>query len=46
MLARYMRCLFQVALSDNVEIAEQLLDQVQQHADEAQHVRSALRPLN
>ncbi|TVY43916.1 Sporulation-specific protein [Lachnellula subtilissima] len=37
MLARYMRCLFQVALSDNVEIAEQLLDQVQQHADEAQY---------
>ncbi|TVY21229.1 hypothetical protein LARI1_G000647 [Lachnellula arida] len=36
MLARYMRCLFQVALSDNVEIAEQLLDQVQQHAHEAQ----------
>ncbi|TVY49609.1 hypothetical protein LOCC1_G000373 [Lachnellula occidentalis] len=36
MLAKYMRCLFQIALSDNIEIAEQLLDQVQQHAHEAQ----------
>ena len=44
MLAKYMRCLFQVAISDNVEIAEQLLDQVQQHAYEAQDVRFALHP--
>ncbi|TVY81885.1 Sporulation-specific protein [Lachnellula suecica] len=35
MLAKYMRCLFQVAISDNVEIAEQLLDQVRAHAEEA-----------
>jgi hypothetical protein len=37
-----MRCLFQVAISDNVEIAEQLLDQVQKHASEAQDVSFAL----
>lgn len=40
MLAKYMRCLFQVAISDNVEVAEQLLDQVKDHAYEAQDVSS------
>lgn len=38
-LAKYMRCLFQVALSDNPQIAEQLLEQVYQHAEEASEVR-------
>lgn len=37
-LAKYMRCLFQIAISDNVEIAEQLLDQVSSHAEEAAEV--------
>ncbi|RKF63583.1 Sporulation-specific protein 22 [Erysiphe neolycopersici] len=34
-LAKYMRCLFQIAISENTELAEQLLDQVQSHAEEA-----------
>lgn len=38
-LAKYMRCLFQVALSDSPHIAEQLLDQVQSMAEEASQVR-------
>jgi hypothetical protein len=37
-LAKYMRCLFQVAISDNSEIAEQLLDQVHEHAEQASEV--------
>ncbi|POS85724.1 hypothetical protein EPUL_000909 [Erysiphe pulchra] len=34
-LAKYMRCLFQITISENTELAEQLLDQVQSHAEEA-----------
>ncbi|KUJ18222.1 SPO22-domain-containing protein [Mollisia scopiformis] len=34
-LAKYMRCLFQIAISDNPDIAEQLLDQIQNHAEDA-----------
>ena len=41
-LAKYMRCLFQVAISDNVEIAEELLDQVHSHAEEAAEVGFSL----
>lgn len=37
-LAKYMRCLFQIAVSDNPGIAEQLLDQVHNHAEEASEV--------
>lgn len=37
-LAKYMRCLFQIAISDNPTIAEQLLDQVHNHAKEAAEV--------
>lgn len=37
-LAKYMRCLFQVALSDSPNIAEQLLDQVHSIAEEASRV--------
>jgi hypothetical protein len=41
-LAKYMRCLFQIAISDNVEIAEALLDQVHSHAEEAAEVSCSL----
>lgn len=34
-----MRCLFQIALSDNAEIAEQLLDQIRDLAEESKDVR-------
>ncbi|KHJ34534.1 putative tpr-like protein [Erysiphe necator] len=34
-LAKYMRCLFQIAISENAELAEELLNQVQIHAEEA-----------
>ncbi|KAI1006471.1 hypothetical protein K3495_g1756 [Podosphaera aphanis] len=34
-LARYMRCLFQITLSEQPEMTEQLLDQVCHHAQEA-----------
>ncbi|RKF74152.1 Sporulation-specific protein 22 [Golovinomyces cichoracearum] len=34
-LAKYMRCLFQIAISENTVLAEQLLDQVHSHAEEA-----------
>ncbi|KAE8452848.1 hypothetical protein EG329_013120 [Mollisiaceae sp. DMI_Dod_QoI] len=34
-LAKYMRCLFQIAISNNQVIAEQLLDQIHNHAEEA-----------
>jgi hypothetical protein len=37
-LARYMRCLFQVALSGNGEVADQLLDQVLNIAADAEDV--------
>ena len=37
-LAKYMRCLFQVAMLDNMEIAEQLLDQAHEQAEEAAEV--------
>jgi hypothetical protein len=37
-LAKYMRCLFQVAISDSGEIAEQLLDQVHSIAADAEEV--------
>lgn len=41
-LAKYMRCLFQIAQSDNVEVAEQLLDQIASQAAEAHQVISPL----
>lgn len=41
-LAKYIRCLFQIALSDDVEVAEQLLDQVCGYASEAAEVRYPL----
>ncbi len=44
-LAKYMRCLFQVALSSDTEIAEQLLDGVGTHAQEAEHVSSSILPI-
>ncbi|KAF8863587.1 SPO22-domain-containing protein [Acephala macrosclerotiorum] len=34
-LAKYMRCLFQVAISGNAIVAEQLLEQIYTHAEEA-----------
>ena len=34
-LAKYMRCLFQIAIAENTEIAEELLDQVCRYAEEA-----------
>ncbi|PMD45090.1 SPO22-domain-containing protein [Hyaloscypha variabilis F] len=34
-LAKYMRCLFQVAMLDNMEVAEQLLDKAHEQAEEA-----------
>lgn len=37
-LAKYMRCLFQIALSDDIEAAEQLLDQIQDHTEQAAEV--------
>lgn len=37
-LAKYTRCLFQIAIVDNQVIAEELLDQVQSHAEEASQV--------
>ena len=37
-LAKYMRCLFQIALSGNPNIAEELLDSIHQLADEASEV--------
>lgn len=37
-LARYMRCLFQISISENSKIAEKLLDQVCNHAEEASEV--------
>lgn len=39
-LAKYMRCLFQIALADHEEVAEELLDQVQEHAIQAAEVSS------
>jgi hypothetical protein len=46
-LAKYMRCLFQIAISDNVEVAEELVDQVHNHAEEAAEVGcSLLRPMS
>ena len=39
-LAKYMRCMFQLALSDNTEVAEQLLDQIQDHTEQTAEVRS------
>jgi hypothetical protein len=41
-LAKYMRCLFQVAMLDNMEVAEQLLDQAYEQAEEAAEVKSLL----
>lgn len=41
-LAKYMRCLFQVALSDNTEVAEELLDQIQDHTEQASEVRTLM----
>jgi hypothetical protein len=42
-LAKYMRCLFQVAMLDNTEVAEQLIDQVHEQAQEAAEVSHLLR---
>jgi hypothetical protein len=41
-LAKYMRCLFQIAMLDNMEVAEQLLDQAHEQAEEAAEVQSHL----
>jgi hypothetical protein len=41
-LAKYMRCLFQIAMLDNMEVAEQLLDQAHEQAKEAAEVKSVL----
>ena len=41
-LAKYMRCLFQIAMLDNMEVAEQLLDQAHEQAEEAAEVKSLL----
>jgi hypothetical protein len=41
-LAKYMRCLFQIAMLDNMEVAEQLLDQTHEQAKEAAEVKSLL----
>ncbi len=38
-LAKYMRCLFQVAMTDNMSVAEELLDQVEAHAADCAEVR-------
>lgn len=38
-LAKYMRCLFQITISSDLGIAEQLLDQVCGYAEEASEVR-------
>lgn len=38
-LAKYMRCLFQIALSDDIEAAEQLLNQIQDLTEQAAEVR-------
>ena len=42
-LAKYMRCLFQVALSDNPLVAEQLLDQIYYVAEESSKVAVQIR---
>jgi hypothetical protein len=41
-LAKYMRCLFQVAMLDNMDVAEQLIDLVHEQAQEAAEVSSRL----
>jgi ribosomal protein L7/L12 len=41
-LAKYMRCLLQVAMLDNMEVADQLLDQAVEQAAEAAEVRVLL----
>lgn len=40
-LSRWIRCLFTLALTSNVDTAEQLLDQVLHIVDEARKVRKA-----
>jgi hypothetical protein len=42
-LAKYMRCLFQVALSNNPAVAEGLLDQIYHLAEETSEVILLLR---
>ena len=42
-LARWIRCLFTLALTSNVETAEQLLDQVESMVEEARKVRKAFQ---
>jgi hypothetical protein len=37
-LTKYMRCLFQVALTDSPDVAEQLLEQVRSLAEETSEV--------
>jgi hypothetical protein len=41
-LAKYMRCLFQVAMLDDMEVAEQLLDLAHEQAKEAAEVNLLL----
>ena len=43
-LAKYMRCLFQVALSENAYVAESLLDQIRHLAEEASGVSCQYYP--
>ncbi len=45
-LAKYMRCLFQIAIPSNPIIAEQLIDQVQSHVEEAVEVSFPFHTLN
>ncbi len=42
-LARWVRCLFTLALTSNVETAEHLLDQVESIVEEARKVRKAFQ---
>lgn len=44
-LAKYMRCLFQIAISDNYILAEQLLQQVCAHAERIAEVSFSRFPL-
>jgi hypothetical protein len=37
-LAKYMRCLFQLTLSNNSAFGEELLDQIQDYAEQAAEV--------
>lgn len=41
-LAKYIRCLFQIALPEHSTVAEQLLDQIRCLAEELESVRGTL----